>query len=86
MQINKIFYAIIIAGVLIAGAIYFSGYFKSSNGSKTLYSLPSCSSSDCDCGDFSTHAYAQWFHDNYDLSDKHRLDGNKDGVVCESLP
>ena len=86
MQINKTFYAIIIAGALITGTIYLLGYVKYSNNNETSYSLPSCSSSDCDCGDFSTHAYAQWFHDNYDLSDKHRLDGNKDGVVCESLP
>jgi len=48
--------------------------------------LPSCASTDCDCGDFSTHAYAQWFYENYNPGDKHRLDGNDDGVACESLP
>ena len=50
------------------------------------YSLPPCASLDCDCGDFSTHAYAQWFHDNYNDGDKHRLDKDKDGLVCEGLP
>lgn len=50
------------------------------------YSLPPCASSDCDCGHFSTHAHAQWFHDNYDTSDQHRLDRDDDGVVCETLP
>src|SRR3989338_201731 len=49
------------------------------------YSLPPCASSDCDCGHFTTHAYAQWFHDNYDPTDKHRLDRDADGLVCESL-
>lgn len=50
------------------------------------YSLPPCASSDCDCGHFSTHAYAQWFHDNYDPSDQHKLDRDDDGLVCETLP
>lgn len=50
------------------------------------YSVPACVSSDCNCGDFSTHAYAQWFHDNYDPSDTHRLDADHDGIVCETLP
>lgn len=50
------------------------------------YSVPACASGDCDCGDFSTHTYAQWFHDNYDQSDKHKLDSNHDGLVCVTLP
>lgn len=51
------------------------------------YTVPTCASTDCDCSDFSTHAYAQWFYDNYDSTNKHRLDGNdKDGLACESLP
>lgn len=50
------------------------------------FTVPSCAQTDCDCGDFSTHAYAQWFYENYDLSNKHKLDGDKDGVACESLP
>ena len=50
------------------------------------YSLPPCASSDCDCGHFSTHAYAQWFHDNYDPTDQHKLDRDGDGLACETLP
>lgn len=43
---------------------------------------------DVDCGDFSTQRQAQAFHDRYhpyygDFAD---LDGNEDGVACESLP
>jgi hypothetical protein len=54
--------------------------------SSANFSVPPCASSDCDCGDFSTHAYAQWFHDNHDPTDNHRMDSDKDGLVCESLP
>lgn len=50
------------------------------------FTVPSCAQTDCNCGDFSTHAYAQWFYETYDLSNKHRLDGDKDGEACESLP
>lgn len=84
---SKIFLGIIIVILLIVGAIYLSNYFRTlGSNTSSPYSLPRCYSSDCDCSDFSTQAYAQWFHDNYDKQDKHRLDGNKDGVVCESLP
>jgi micrococcal nuclease len=55
--------------------------------SASTYTVPSCANSDCDCKDFKTHNYAQWFHDNYDPTDKHNLDGaDNDGIVCESLP
>ena len=50
------------------------------------FTLPPCASSDCDCGHFATRAYAQWFYDNYDPSNRHRLDGDRDGLACESLP
>lgn len=88
---KKIFYAIIIAGGLIAGIIYLPRLWGSfnpnfGNPEKILYIMPACASSDCDCAHFATHTHAQWFHDNYDKQDEHRLDGNKDGVVCESLP
>lgn len=52
----------------------------------TGFTVPSCAQTDCDCGDFSTHAYAQWFYETYDPSNRHRLDGDKDGEACESLP
>ena len=54
------------------------------------YSLPACyvaGQDKCNCPNFSTQAYAQWFHNTYDLADVNRLDGSpKNGVVCESNP
>ena len=53
------------------------------------YSLPGCyhpGQNSCNCSDFTTHSWAQWFHDTYDPTDVNRLDSNHDGVVCESLP
>ena len=53
------------------------------------YSLPACyaaGQNSCNCSNFTTHAYAQWFHDTYDPTDVNRLDSDHDGVVCESLP
>ena len=41
---------------------------------------------DKDCGDFSSQAEAQAFYEAAGAGDPHRLDGNGDGVVCESLP
>lgn len=41
---------------------------------------------DRDCSDFDTQAEAQRFHEDHQPGDPHRLDGNGDGVVCESLP
>lgn len=40
----------------------------------------------CDCKDFTTHASAQAFHDALDPGDINRLDADRDGLVCESLP
>jgi len=49
----------------------------------------SCTSDKYNCSDFSTHAEAQACY-TYCLSatgrDVHRLDGDKDGSACESLP
>lgn len=43
--------------------------------------------SDRDCADFKTQAAAQrFFKNNNPRRDPHRLDRDKDGVVCESLP
>jgi competence protein ComEC len=54
------------------------------------YQLPACyhaGQNTCNCSDFTSHSWAQWFHDMYDPSDVNRLDGSdKDGIVCESLP
>lgn len=48
----------------------------------------STSGGDKDCGDFATHAEAQSFFiaNGGPGSDPHRLDGDNDGVVCETLP
>jgi hypothetical protein len=40
----------------------------------------------CNCSNFTTHAWAQWFHDTYDPSDINKLGADRDGVVCESQP
>lgn len=40
----------------------------------------------CNCGDFATHADAQAFHETFDPGDINRLDGDGNGIVCESLP
>ena len=41
---------------------------------------------DRDCSDFSSQAEAQTFFEAAGPDDPHRLDGNDDGVACESLP
>jgi micrococcal nuclease len=47
--------------------------------------LPACTQSDCDCADFQTQAEAQRVLNAFS-GDPHRLDGDRDGVACESLP
>lgn len=47
--------------------------------------LPACVQGDCDCGDFATQAQAQAVLNAFP-GDPHRLDGDRDGVACESLP
>jgi hypothetical protein len=44
-----------------------------------------CAATDCDCADFDTHAEAQACL-NTDPSDPFGLDGDGDGIACESLP
>lgn len=57
----------------------------SSPSASTTADLPACFTTDCDCGDFSTQADAQAVLDA-EPGDRHRLDGDDDGVACESLP
>jgi hypothetical protein len=45
-----------------------------------------CSGPDLNCGDFSTHAEAQACFEFCGAGDPFRLDGDNDGVACESLP
>lgn len=48
-------------------------------------SFPACTKSDCDCSDFRTQAEAQRVLNAFP-GDPFRLDGDKDGQACESLP
>jgi micrococcal nuclease len=43
---------------------------------------------DRDCGDFDTHAEAQAFFEAAGGPDRdpHKLDGDHDGIACETLP
>lgn len=41
---------------------------------------------DKDCSDFDTQPEAQAFFERHQPGDPHNLDGNGDGVACESLP
>lgn len=47
-----------------------------------------CTGPDLDCGDFTSHAEAQAFFEmcGGPNADPHRLDGDHDGLVCETLP
>ena len=47
--------------------------------------LPECTSSDCNCSDFSTQAEAQEVLDAI-AGDPYKLDGDRNGVACEALP
>ena len=47
--------------------------------------LPECTSSDCNCSDFSTQAEAQKVLEAF-AEDPYKLDGDHNGVACESLP
>jgi len=40
---------------------------------------------DKDCGDFQTWQEAQSFFETAKPGDPHRLDGDRDGIACESL-
>jgi micrococcal nuclease len=51
----------------------------------TTGNLPACTQSDCDCKDFKTRSEAQRVLDAFP-GDPHKLDGDKDGIACESLP
>ena len=50
--------------------------------------LPPCAAKDCNCGDFATQAEAQAFFEAVGgpAQDPHRLDGDGNGLACESLP
>ncbi len=53
----------------------------------TLLVTPAASAADQDCGDFATQKAAQTFYLNHSpRTDPHGLDGEGDGIVCESNP
>jgi hypothetical protein len=47
---------------------------------------PACAETDCNCGDFATHAEAQLFFCWAGPGDPHGLDTDGDGIACEELP
>ena len=52
----------------------------------TLGAPPTADAADRDCGDFGSQSEAQTFYNDAGPGDPHRLDGDSDGVACESLP
>lgn len=54
------------------------------NSDSATANLPACISGDCDCGDFSRWEQAQNVL-NSSPGDPHGLDGDGDGIACESL-
>ena len=40
---------------------------------------------DRNCSDFSSHEAAQQFFERHQPGDPHQLDGDNDGIACESL-
>lgn len=60
-----------------------------SGGPQEAFSPPACyvpGDNTCNCSDFSSRAHAQWFHETLDPYDVNKLDGDGDGLACESLP
>jgi len=59
------------------------------DGSDTTPAPCDCSGPDLNCSDFSTHAEAQACYEHclqQGYGDIHGLDGDDDGIACESLP
>ncbi|WP_225885210.1 thermonuclease family protein [Leptolyngbya sp. KIOST-1] len=52
--------------------------------SPAAQTLPACVATDCNCSDFSSWAQAQAVLEAFP-GDPHRLDGDGDGIACESL-
>jgi hypothetical protein len=48
--------------------------------------MPSCAATGRDCQHSASHAHAQRFYENYAPGNRQRLDGDHDGIACESLP
>jgi len=57
---------------------------STSNSETDTNGLPACVDSDCNCSDFSSQQQAQQVLEAFD-GDPHRLDGDGNGIACESL-
>jgi len=71
----KYFILLLVAGLVLTGCSSGGGGYA-------------CSSNTYNCSDFKSHAEAQRVYESCGgvSNDTHRLDGNKDGQACESLP
>lgn len=52
---------------------------------KAIENLPECATQKCNCSDFTTQSAAQLVFDAFP-DDRHKLDKDRDGIACESLP
>lgn len=78
---KQLIWIILVIGVLLIGVWWLTSYNNSSpNGSSIA--------NDRDCPDFSTQKEAQAFFESNGgpARDPHRLDQDKDGIACETLP
>jgi len=57
---------------------------SSSNSETNTNRLPTCVDDDCDCFDFASQKQAQRVLERFS-GDPHRLDGDGNGIACESL-
>jgi len=78
---KKVFFLTVLSALILVGA-------GCGSGTETAKKKYECSYNAYDCGDFSTHAKAQevFMYCGGVNSDVHRLDGDKDGSACETLP
>ena len=88
-MINKILIiAIIVLAILIVGILLVVFVFNDSDsdsGSDSEVPIVCSCTEDLNCGDFTTQAEAQACFEHCGPEDVHRLDADKNGVVCESL-
>lgn len=72
---------ILVIGVLLIGVWWLTSYNNSSPNGPSI-------ANDRDCPDFSTQKEAQIFFESNGgpARDPHRLDQDKDGIACETLP
>jgi hypothetical protein len=68
---------------LLLIALLMTGCFSARQGSRSAGS--SASQPDMNCSDFDSHSAAQRFYERNQPGDPHGLDGDNDGVACESL-